>query len=144
MPVENTGEAGSADSHWRESVLVDELMTPQLNSGSNPLSAVTVQSLADLGYQVDVLGADPYSGVFTAPAFAPPRGRGHHRAGWGRRHRSEWRHQAGPDHGGGPTGTRRGAAPVTSEYQVWMGLVADGGRSRVCPSLSQLFVVKVN
>ncbi len=35
-------------------------------------------------------------------------------------------------------------APVASEYQVWMGLVVDGDGRRVCPSLSQLFVVTVN
>ena len=36
------------------------------------------------------------------------------------------------------------AVPVTGEYQVWMGLFADGNGRRVMPSLSQLFVVKVN
>ncbi len=35
-------------------------------------------------------------------------------------------------------------APVTSEYQVWMGLFADGDGRRVMPSLSQPFVVTVN
>ncbi len=35
-------------------------------------------------------------------------------------------------------------APVASEYQVWMGLFVDGDGRRVCPSLSQLFVVTVN
>ena len=70
VPVENNGQRGSADAHWRESVFANELMTPSLNSGSNPLSAITIQSLADVGYRVDVGRADPYSLVFTAPALA--------------------------------------------------------------------------
>ena len=74
VPVENSGQAGSADSHWRESVLVNELMTPRLDVGSNPLSAISIQSLADVGYRVDVGQADPYSRVFTAPALALKRG----------------------------------------------------------------------
>ncbi len=45
----------SRGAHWRESVLDDELMTPFLNSGVlNPLSPITAQSLADMGYTVNV------------------------------------------------------------------------------------------
>lgn len=61
VPVENSGVPGSADGHWREDVLVTELMTPNYNSGSDPLSAITIQSMADLGYAVDVTQADAYS-----------------------------------------------------------------------------------
>ena len=46
--------------HWRGSVFETELMIPFLN-GRGWLSAVTVQSLADLGYGVDVTQADPYT-----------------------------------------------------------------------------------
>ena len=54
VPVENLLGVGSGDVHWRESVLMNELMTPVLNgSEPNPLSAITTQSLADLGYTVD-------------------------------------------------------------------------------------------
>jgi hypothetical protein len=60
VPVENTGGPGTADSHWRESVFGNELMTGFLNTGSNPLSAVTIGSLADLGYGVDLGAADPF------------------------------------------------------------------------------------
>lgn len=61
VPVENTqGGAGTRNSHWRESVLGRELMTGFLNGGvTNPLSILTVQSMADLGYAVDVGVADP-------------------------------------------------------------------------------------
>jgi hypothetical protein len=62
VPVENTGGAGTANSHWRESVLANELMTGFLNSGvANPMSQLTVRSLADLGYSVNVAAAEPFS-----------------------------------------------------------------------------------
>ena len=65
MPVHNSGGSGSADGHWRESVFDNELMSPYLSSGqTEPLSAITVQSLADMGYVVDVSQADS----FTLPA----------------------------------------------------------------------------
>ena len=60
VPVENTLGPGSRDSHWRESVMQSELMTPNLG-GTHPLSAITIQSLADLGYTVDVTRADAYT-----------------------------------------------------------------------------------
>ena len=47
--------------HWRESVFGHELMTPTASHVTEPLSAITVQSLADIGYQVDVSQADAYS-----------------------------------------------------------------------------------
>lgn len=73
VPVENRGGGGSVNSHWRESVLGPELLTSSLNSGvANPLSAVTIQSLADLGYVVDVAAADPYVVPFpNLPVGAP-------------------------------------------------------------------------
>jgi len=67
VPVENSGEEGSADSHWRESVMGTELMTPFLSITENPLSAITIQSLADVGYRVDVGYADAWNDVVTAP-----------------------------------------------------------------------------
>jgi Bacterial Ig-like domain (group 1)/Leishmanolysin len=61
VPVENTGGAGTINGHWRESVLANELMTGWLNSGvSNPLSELTVRSLGDMGYTVNVAGADAF------------------------------------------------------------------------------------
>jgi hypothetical protein len=62
VPVEDTNGPGTADSHWRETVFANELMTGfvELN-GPNPLSRVTVASMADLGYTVNLAGADPYT-----------------------------------------------------------------------------------
>jgi len=51
--------------HWRGAVFGNELMTP---TGTGAISAITVQSLADLGYVVDVTQADPYTLPGTAPA----------------------------------------------------------------------------
>ena len=55
VPTERDG------SHWRKSVFGDELMCPSSYSSDNrPLSTVTIQSLADIGYRVDVTQADAY------------------------------------------------------------------------------------
>jgi hypothetical protein len=61
VPVEDTGGAGTADSHWSEATFGNELMTGYLNAGSNPLSALSIASLGDLGYSVDLTAADAYS-----------------------------------------------------------------------------------
>ncbi len=61
VPVETEGGPGTEDSHWRETVFDNELMTGFINQGANPLSAVTVRSLADQGYTVNPAGADPYT-----------------------------------------------------------------------------------
>jgi subtilisin-like proprotein convertase family protein len=62
VPVENTGGGGTRDSHWRESVFDNELMTGFLNFGvPNPISRVTAGQLGDLGYEVNINAADDYS-----------------------------------------------------------------------------------
>ena len=75
VPVEAGGGPGTTLSHWRESVMTNELMTGFLNSGPNPLSAVTIESMADLGYTVNVGAADPWptpgSGVSAAVVGRP-------------------------------------------------------------------------
>ena len=77
VPVDNQADIGASDAHWRETVLQLELMTPQLQPGiTNPLSAITAESLADLGYSVDSSGADPFTETFSAPArLTAPGGR---------------------------------------------------------------------
>jgi hypothetical protein len=75
VPAENTGGAGTVNSHWRDGVFGAEIMTGFLNPGVNPLSVVTVASLADLGYTVDVGQADAFT---LDPSFRiarPRRGR---------------------------------------------------------------------
>jgi hypothetical protein len=61
VPVANTGGPGTRDSHWREAVFGNELMTGFINQGVNPLSRLTIASMGDLGYQVNLKAADPYT-----------------------------------------------------------------------------------
>jgi len=60
VPVENTGGLGTRDSHWREDVFRNELMTGFVGATGNPMSRVTVASLKDLGYVVDMSAAEAY------------------------------------------------------------------------------------
>ena len=61
VPVENQGGAGTRDVHWRETVMGRELMTGYISLVSNPLSTITIGSLADLAYTVSYANADPYT-----------------------------------------------------------------------------------
>ena len=61
VPVENTGGVGTRGAHWRETVFRNELMSGFIDAAGNPISRVTVASLADLGYQVDIDNAEPYA-----------------------------------------------------------------------------------
>jgi hypothetical protein len=61
VPVENIGGSGTRDSHWRESVFKNELMSGFIAAPNNPLSRVTVASLKDLGYKVDMTAAEAYA-----------------------------------------------------------------------------------
>jgi hypothetical protein len=61
VPVENTGTSGTRDSHWRESILGNELMTGYLTTSANPLSAITIASMQDLGYETNPAAADGYN-----------------------------------------------------------------------------------
>lgn len=61
VPVENGAERGLSDHHWRESVFGDELMTPFLTGDTQPLSAITIEAMYDLGYEVHLTEADSYS-----------------------------------------------------------------------------------
>ena len=42
VPLANVGGPGTRDSHWREAVFGNELMTGFLNNGRNPLSRLTI------------------------------------------------------------------------------------------------------
>ncbi|MFV2007950.1 MAG: CARDB domain-containing protein, partial [Longimicrobiales bacterium] len=71
VPIENQLGPGSGDVHWRESVMKTELMTPILDGGpSAPLSAISAESLADMGYLVDSARADPFTLTFPAATAA--------------------------------------------------------------------------
>lgn len=59
VPVEGTGGQGTANSHWRETVFGNELMTGFILDADNRLSAITISSLRDMGYQVSYTLAEP-------------------------------------------------------------------------------------
>lgn len=61
VPVMNVGGSGTINSHWRDEIFDPEVMTGFLSDGVNPLSAISVRSLADLGYTVNAGGADPFT-----------------------------------------------------------------------------------
>lgn len=60
VPVESAGGLGTVGSHWRETAFSGELMTTFIDGPGHPLSRVTVASLGDLGYVVDLDAAHPY------------------------------------------------------------------------------------
>lgn len=67
IPLETDGGWGTAGSHWSEDVFDEELMTGYLDDYAgtvpDPLSSMSVASLADLGYELrsPYTGYDPYS-----------------------------------------------------------------------------------
>jgi hypothetical protein len=64
-PVENNGGNGTRCSHWDEDFFDNELMTGFLGGTTsatvNPLSRLTVASLEDLGYEVDLSQGETYA-----------------------------------------------------------------------------------
>lgn len=72
IPVENTGGAGTRDSHWRETILRTELMTGFISTSGNPLSAISIASLQDIGYVVNLGAADPYTVPGSTAIFGAP------------------------------------------------------------------------
>ena len=93
-------------SHWRYSVLPGELMGPR---GGEALSAITVQSLADLGYGVDVTQADSY----TLPGAAAAQA-------------SAMQSVAMPPLSGDDRSSGRLASPTQTQPKLWCGF--DGER----------------
>lgn len=64
VPLESGGGSGTASVHWREAVFDEEVMTGFVNTGPDreaPLSVVTIGSLGDMFYAVDLGEADPFS-----------------------------------------------------------------------------------
>jgi hypothetical protein len=61
VPVENNGPAGTANRHWRETVFGEEMMSSYLPTADNPLSRLTLASMADLGYVIDISASEQYA-----------------------------------------------------------------------------------
>ena len=84
IPVEGTGGQGTAEAHWREAdngvpVFDSELMTGYIEPQGvdNYLSAMTIGSLADLGYSVDYAAAEQKPLLLRSDRLAPGRSLGH-------------------------------------------------------------------
>jgi hypothetical protein len=72
VPVENTGGSGTAEVHWRESVFDSEVMTGFVEGVADmPFSSMTIASLADLGYTINLLARDPFQ--VPVPGSVSPR-----------------------------------------------------------------------
>lgn len=69
VPVENIGGAGTANGHWREDVMGNELMTSFMTERDGVLSSVTIAALEDMGYTVNYDAAEGYT-------WPPPDERG--------------------------------------------------------------------
>lgn len=61
VPVENSGGAGAANRHWRETVFGDEIMSTYVPTAHNPMSRLTLASMQDLGYEIDMRAAQDYA-----------------------------------------------------------------------------------
>ena len=61
IPIETDGGFGTAGVHWDDQTFGAELMTGYTSSGVMPLSAMSIGSMADLGYVVDYSQAGSYS-----------------------------------------------------------------------------------
>ncbi|MCA9125151.1 MAG: pre-peptidase C-terminal domain-containing protein, partial [Planctomycetales bacterium] len=70
VPIQQTGDPEFPyGGHWDEATFQTELMTPETDLVSfEPLSALTIAQLQDLGYKVNFSAADPYT--------LPPRASG--------------------------------------------------------------------
>lgn len=75
VPVETQGGEGTAGGHWRSSVFGPELMIGAVDYRYQmPLSRITVASLGDLGYEVNLNAADPFAiGAVAAAITTSPR-----------------------------------------------------------------------
>ena len=76
VPIEDTGGAGSLNSHWDESTFISELMTSSISSAqttaaSAPIARLTIGGLEDFGYAVDYSKADSYSLPSGSSILAP-------------------------------------------------------------------------
>lgn len=61
VPVENSGGQSAANRHWRETVFGEEIMSTYVPTAHNPMSRLTLASMQDLGYQIDMRAAQDYN-----------------------------------------------------------------------------------
>ena len=72
VPVENSGGSGTLEVHWRESTFDSEVMTGFVEANEDmPFSSMSIASLQDLGYTVNLLSSDPFQ--VPVPGSVSPR-----------------------------------------------------------------------
>lgn len=73
IPVEADGGSGTRDGHWDEGEFDNEMMTGWSEAGgiAQPISKMTIASLGDLAYTVDVGVADGFSLPGCSPGCSP-------------------------------------------------------------------------
>ena len=123
-PSRTPAGPGTRDGHWRESVMGKELMTGCVSLIANPLSAITVGSLADMGYTISYANADPYTVNRHQPAGRSSRGLSFH---------CSRLHPTGPSRPSTPRGGSLGCGRPASRK-----LVSDGLTKDRAPSPSRL------
>ncbi|MFN8582303.1 MAG: leishmanolysin-related zinc metalloendopeptidase [Gemmatimonadaceae bacterium] len=74
VPIENAGNSGTVEVHWREATFDAELMTgfAEATGVDMPLSAITAASIEDYGYAVNYLATDPYQVPLAAARIRRP------------------------------------------------------------------------
>lgn len=68
VPIEDGGGAGTAGSHWEESIFQSEVMTGFITGTVRPFSLTTLQSMADMGYVVNPAAVDAFN-INTQPTI---------------------------------------------------------------------------
>ena len=58
--IDSSGLSGTSRGHWSDTRYNPELMTGYITSSHQPLSVLTLRSLMDIGYQVDLSQADEF------------------------------------------------------------------------------------
>lgn len=77
------GEAdGPGSGHWAEGVFGNELMTPILSRGPNPLSLLTLEALGELGYRTAAAAAEPYGSFYPGSVSSAGRIGASRAPGW--------------------------------------------------------------
>ena len=71
VPLENGAMEGISDAYWRASVFGNEVMTPYVTGDSQPLSRITLEALYEVGYELDVTMADPFTLAGARSGAAP-------------------------------------------------------------------------
>lgn len=63
VPIENIGGEGVRESHWRDAIFDNEVMTSFIQSSNGPISRITIAAFQDMGFKVNFSEADNFFNV---------------------------------------------------------------------------------